>query len=375
MGKKSDPPPGPDWDRLITLSEQYAGENKELMQQYLDVFKDNYESQQELTDKISEILLPAMGDEADLAQEMRDRYREMGIPFEDDYLDKITNWDTEERRDERAGEAQAAVTMAADAQRESALRRLEGYGIDPSQTRSAALDNSLRLNQAVATAAAGNAERKAVEREGLALGSDALNIYKGMPAQAASHLATAQGAGQTSMGNQVGLGQAAAQGYGQLANMNAQGFNMQNAAYNTANNIWGNQLQSHQLKQANSVWGGVGSLLGAGLGAAGAAGGFGNLFGFAAEGGPVPHAAEGGIPGGEAKATPAPAAQPRPASQGIPADNKMVMMTEGEFVIPDDVVRWEGEKSLQKTINKARQERTQTEAERAQNQRALGIPA
>ena len=366
MGKKSDPPPGPDWERLLTLADKYAAENSELMNQFMDLFEDNYSTQKDLTQQISDIMLPAMRDEADLAQTMRDRYREMGIPFEEKYLDKITNWDTEARRDERAGQAQAGVNMAGDAARESALRRLEGYGIDPSQTRSGALDSSLRLSQAVSAAAAGNAERNAVEREGIALGSEAINLYKGMPAQAAGHLATATGAGQTAYGNQQGVGQMAAQGLGQLGNMNAQGFNMHNAAYNTANNIYGNNLQAHQLEQANSVWGGVGQLLGAGLGAAGAAGGFGNLFTFA-EGGPIPHAAEGG--------TPAPAAQPRPVSQGIPADNTLVAMTPGEFVIPDDVVRWEGEKSLQKTINKAREERTQTEAERAQNQRALGIPA
>jgi hypothetical protein len=51
------------------------------------------------------------------------------------------------------------------------------------------------------------------------------------------------------------------------------------------------------------------------------------------------------------------------------------MLTPGEFVIPDDVARWEGEKNLQKIINKAREDRVKTETQRAENQRALGIPA
>lgn len=389
MGKKSDPPPGPDYNRLLKITEKYAAENSALMNEYMDFFKTSYADQKELQDQINEIQLPAMKDEAELAQAQRDRYREMGIPFENEYLDKITNWDTEQRRDERAGQAQAGIQMAADAARESELRRLEGYGIDPSQTRSAALDSNLRLQQALSTAAAGNNERQAVEREGLALGSEAINIYKGMPAQAAAHLATASQAGQTSFGNQAAMGQMGQSAYGQLGNMNAQGFNMYNQGYNTANNIYGNQLRGYELQQQYGAANQWGQLAGAALGAASSSGGFGGLFGFGAEGGPVPHAAEGGIPanaqgtaapGGAGRpdrpgAPQAPAAQPRPASQGIPADNQPTMLTPGEFVIPDDVARWEGEKNLQKIINKAREDRTRTEAERANNQRALGIPA
>lgn len=389
MGKKSDPPPGPDYNKLLQLSDKYASQNAALQQEYMDFFKSTYKDQEALQNQINEIQLPAMKDEAELAQAQRDRYREMGIPFENEYLDKITNWDTEQRRDERAGQAQAGIQMAADAARESELRRLEGYGIDPSQTRSAALDSTLRLQQALSTAAAGNQERNAVEREGLALGSEAINIYKGMPAQAAAHLATATGAGQTSFGNQAAMGQMGQSAYGQLGNMNSQGFNMYNQGYNTANNIYGNQLKGYQLEQEYGAANQFGKLAGAALGAASGAGGFGSLLGLSAEGGPVPHAAEGGIPvnaqdmaapGGARRpnkpwASQALAALPRPASQGIPADNKPTMLTPGEFVVPDDVARWEGEKNLQKIINKAREDRTRTEAERAQNQRALGIPA
>lgn len=374
MGKKSSPPPGPDYNRLLDLSEKYAAKNQEFMREFIDFYKGSYKDQKKISDKIAGIQIPAMKKEAAFADRMRNRYLKMGIPFENKYLDKITNWDTAERRDERAGAAQAGIGLAADAAREAELRRLEGYGIDPSQTRSAALDSTLRLQTAVQKAAAGNAERKAVEREGLALGGEAVNIYRGMPAQSAQSLQAATGAGQTVFGNAGALGAFGGQSYGQMSNMNARGFDMQNQAYNTAGNLYRNDLMRYELDQRYSPAAGFGSLLGVGLGAAGASGGFGNLFGFNAEGGPVPHAAEGGIPA-NAEGSQAPAAVPRPASQGIPADNKLVALTPGEFVIPDDVVRWEGEKSLQKTINKAREDRMAAESQRAQNQRALGIPA
>jgi hypothetical protein len=372
---KSKAPKGPDYDKLLKLSDKYMQENSKFMKDYMKFFKSTYADQKKLSDKIANIQLPAMAAEAEVAQSQRDRYMEMGVPFENEYLDKITNWDSEERRDDRAGQAQAGVALAADAARESELRRLEGFGIDPSQTRSAALDSTLRLQTAMQKAAAGNQERNAVEREGLALGGEAVNLYRGLPSQSAQALATATGAGQTAMGNQQGLGAYGSGAYGQLGNMNTQGFNMANSAYNTANSIYGNQLASYEMNQKYSPSAGFGQLMGAGLGAAGSAGGFGNLFGFGAEGGPVKYAAEGGaIPAndqGQAK----PAAMPRPMSEGIPADNVPTMLTKGEFVIPDDVARWEGEKNLQKLINKAREGRQTTEAQRAQNQRALGIPA
>ena len=358
MGKKSSPPPGPDYDRLLELSDKYAAKSTQLMEKYYDFFTTAYGDQKAVADKIAEIQIPAMQDEAQGAAEARQRYREMGVPFETDYLQRISEWDTPERRGQRAAEAQAAVNTAASAAREAELRRLEGYGIDPSQTRSAALDSQLRLQTAVQAAGAGNAQRQAVERAGVALGGEAVNLYRGLPSQAGASLATASGAGQGVFGNQQALGQFGTQGYGQMSNMNAQGFNIYNSGYNTAGNLHRNELARYEIQQQNSPWRGIGSLMGTAFGAAGAAGGFPALFGFA-EGGP----------------TDKPVAAPRPASQGIPPENMLGVFSPGEFVIPDDVARWEGEKNLQKLINKAREERMKTEQTRQQNQRALGIPA
>jgi len=378
MGKKSDPPPGPDYKALLALTDKYAKKNDKLQREYLKFQESSYADQKAISDQINAIQLPAMEDEAAMSQQMRDRYREMGIPFEDEYLDTITNWDSEERRDNRAGQAQAGVGMASDAAREAEIRKLESYGIDPSQTRSAALDSNLRFQEAVSKAAAGNNERNAVEREGISLGGEAVNIYKGMPAQSAQSLATATGAGQTAFGNSNALGNFGTQGYMNASNMNASNANMYNSAYNTSGSLYANDLNKWELEQKYSTGAAIGKLAGTALGAASGAGGFGGLF--SAEGGPVPHAAEGGPPqigqpqpqqGGQ----PQQMAAPRPQSQGIPSDNEPIMVTPGEFIIPDDVARWEGEKSLQKMINKARDDRTTTEQQRAQNQQSLGIPA
>lgn len=363
MGKKSKPPKGPDWNRLLDMSAQYQQQNQALFDEFMEFQKGAYGEQKAIQDQILGVQLPAMRDEAALSQQLRDRYREMGIPFENEYFDKLTTWDTEQRRNERAGEAQAQIGQAAEAQREAELRRLESYGIDPSQTRSAALDSQLRLQEAVARAAAGNQQRRAVEQEGIQFGAGAIDLMRGGLGASTQALQNATGAGQAAFGNQQSLGGFGQAGYGQGANMIGQGSNILNQGYGTAGNLYQGDLARYELKQKNSPLGGIGNLLGTALGAAGAVGGFGPLFGFMAEGGPVD--------GGGAQ----PAAAPRNPQSGIPADNVPKMMSPGEFVIPDDVARWEGEKNLQKLINKARQDKANTDAQRAQNQRGMGIPA
>jgi len=358
MGKKSDPPPGPDWDRLLDMAEDFAEQNREIFDEYMAFQDQAYADQKATADAILDVQLPAMQAEADFAQTMRDRYMEMGIPFEDEYLDQITNWDTTERRDERAGEAQAQIADATEAAREAELRRLEGYGIDPSQTRSAALDSRIRLEDAVARAAAGNAQRRAVESEGLQLGGQAVDMMRGYPAASTQALANATGAGAAGLGAQQGADATMSSAYPTGSNILAQGWNATQGAYGTAGNLYQNDLKAWEMERANSPIAALGNLAGTALGAAGAAGGFGPLMGFA----------EGG-PGDKAMA------HPRPPSQGIPTDNVPAMLNPNEFVIPDDVARWEGEKNLQKMINKAREDRSKTEMQRAQNQQAMGIPA
>ncbi len=392
MGKKSAPPPGPDWKQVLEQSKEYQDRTLSMMGDYQDFQEKAYGEQKAINDQIAGIQLPAMEDEAALAKQQRDRYRDY-IPQEDEFIDELMTWDNKVRRDERAGAAQAGINAASDAQREAQLRQLEGYGIDPSQTRSAALDSNLRLQQAVTAAGAGNAQRQAVEQEGIAYGGQGVNLMRGIPSMSQANLSAATGAGQTAMGNQGALGAFGGQGYMNASNMNNQGFNQMNQGYNTAGNMYGNQLKAYEMEQANDPMKGIGGLIGTGLSAY-ATGGL-SLFG--AEGGPIPHAAEGGSPAPQGGQAPGSAGQtpgghygavatgqydkgeysaaPRPASQGIPSDSTPVMTTPGEFIIPDDVARWVGEKKLQEYINKGREERVATETQRAQNQQALGIPA
>lgn len=67
------------------------------------------------------------------------------------------------------GQAQARVMQGAEAGRQSAERDLQGYGIDPSSGRYAALDKASRVATGAAAAGAGNQQRMATEAAGGAM--------------------------------------------------------------------------------------------------------------------------------------------------------------------------------------------------------------
>lgn len=360
MGKKSKAPKGPDWKKLLEFAKEQAAQNQQMFDEYMDFSRQSYDDQQGIQKQILDVQLPAMREEAEMASMMRERYKTMGLPFEDEYLGKLRGWDSEQRRDERAGEVQAQVGQAAEAAREAELRRLEGYGIDPSQTRSAALDSRLRLQEAVAKAGAGNQQRRMVEQEGLQMGGQAVDMMRGYPTMGTQALGNASASGALALDSRMSIDAMRGGAYPTGSNILGQGYNMMQGAYGTAGNLNQNDLQRHQQNIQNSPLAGLGRLAGIGFGAIGAAGGMPNFFGYA-EGGPTD--------GAKSMAT------PRPPSTGIPTDGALARVTPGEFIIPDDVARWEGEKNLQKLINKAREDKMKTDAQRQQNQAMLGIPA
>jgi hypothetical protein len=73
------------------------------------------------------------------------------------------------------GMAEAGVQQAAERGRQSAVRDLESYGIDPSSGRYAALDSANRVMSAAAAAGAGNQQRMADQAAGNAMRNQAIS--------------------------------------------------------------------------------------------------------------------------------------------------------------------------------------------------------
>jgi hypothetical protein len=333
MGKKSTPQP-PDLGPAAASSEEVARIQQQTAREQLEWAREQDTRNQGVLREVLDSQLPIMEETAANAREDRTRYETQFQPLEDNLIKEFQNYDTPERQDLERGRAVADVNTAFDAQRRNALQRLEGYGVDPSQTRNAALDIGVRTQQAAAQAGAATNATRNVENTGRALRAEAINIGKGMPSQVAASYGQSLAAGNSGVGNanattgaganaltsgNGAMGQAL-QGYGQSANIQSQGFQNQMSAY------------SAQQQANSSAMSGIGSI--AGMAAM-----------FMREGGHVP------------RRSALPFKKDGPVDQG-PSDGSGIddqvpaMLSRGEFVIPADVVEKLGTQHFEKLIEK-----------------------
>jgi hypothetical protein len=225
------------------------------------------------------------------------------------------------------GMAQAGVQQGAEAGRQSAIRDLQGYGIDPSAGRYAALDNASRVMSSAQAAGAGNVQRMATEASGL---------QQQQAAQAMSNQNVQTGYGAA--GAMTGL-------------------------LNTAMSLKFPPLGTTSSSQGTSSNVGTSSNIGASQQTSG--GGESTNFGY-----PAPNYA------GQNQQTllnwgqthPAVVQQPHVAGGGdIPdawsptggkkVDDVPANLTAGEFVIPKDVAEWKGQEFFYKLMAASRKTR------------------
>lgn len=335
MGKSSPPPP-PDYSAVAAASERAAELNFQLGQDQLAWAKEQYSLDSEVYNRIVDGFIADMDETSQNAARDRMFYEDYFQPLEKSLAEDAASYDTPERREREMGAAQAGVAQQFDAQRENAQRELEAYGIDPSSTRYGALDIGVRTAQAAAQAAAGTAASNRVEDNARALRSEAINVGRGYPGQITGAYQVSQGMGQgaagiTGQGTQIG-----GQTMGTAPTYMGLGNQAVGTWGNTLNMGYQNQLAYHQAKNQSSGWGSALGLIG---GIAGKA------FGLN-DGGAVPDPRElGAIP------------EEMSPSAGGAIDDVPANLNVGEFVIPEDVVSWYGEKHMYGLIEKASRER------------------
>jgi hypothetical protein len=236
-----------------------SGESAErISQEQLAWAREQDTNNRAVLDRVLGVQLPAMEEQAGNAREDRQRYEDVFRPLEDNLVQDFQTFDSPERRGLERGRAAADVTTSFDAARRNALQRLEGFGIDPSQTRNAALDIGVRSQQAAATAGAMTNATRNVEDKARALRADAVNLGRGGLSNVASSYGQAVQAGNSgvaganntsavggaNMGNPTAWGGMAQSGYGGAANITNQGFQNQMASMQMSNannaNMWSN---------------------------------------------------------------------------------------------------------------------------------------
>lgn len=353
MGLCADAP-----DYPTAQMEQQIELSRELGNRYLELSEQQQGWAEDQWDQTYSLLQDTLGTQTSISKEQwenakkdRARYEEKFQPLEDNLIQEFRDYDSPERRALESGRAQAGVQQAFDAQRRNAEKRLEGYGIDPSETRGQAIDAEARINAAAQMAGQGNQARKQVEQTGRALRADAINIGKGLPSQVAQSYGQAIQAGNSAMGNQTGAVASGANtmGTGSQFLSGAGGMNAQTMG--GINNMYSGQLTGFNAQ--GTPMGLLGDVAGTALGAY--VGGGGTFGGGKEEGGQVGNPADAAPPG--------------------PNDTEMTMLQPGEYVVPIDVVRRKGTDFFDKLKEKAAQQDAEEKEQMAmQNMQAAGIP-
>jgi hypothetical protein len=346
-------PPPPDYSGIAAASQAAAQLSFQIQKEQLDWSKQQFAKTTEISDRIINDAIQRQDKLDASAAEDRARYTSVFQPLEDSLAKEAQDYSTPARREMRAGAAMSDVSQQFKVARAAAQDRLESFGIDPSQTRAAALDVNSRIAEAAARAGAGNQAREQTDAVSRALRSEAINVGRGYPGQVAQSYGLAmqggQGAANTAFGNvQSGAatmgtpmqwGQMGTSALGTWGNALGQGFDAQMKRFDA------NQKASSGWGQALGLVGGIG-LASMGMPTSSIGG---KLLGFD-EGGSVP---ESMSPSGGAVTDDVPAQGPTGAIQ----------LNGGEFVVPKDVLNWKGEEFFQNTIKKAREAKQQAPAQ------------
>lgn len=351
MGGKSKAPAAPDYKPLAAASEASAKYSYELAKRQQEWAETTYAENKALSDVVVNKALGALDQQEADAARARERYQTLFEPLEEQLAYEAETYASPERMEVEAGKAEADVAAQFEAARSTAQDRLEQFGVDPSQTRAGALDLGTRVAEAAAQASAGNQARTQTENIGRALRSEAINVGRGYPGQIQASMAGAGASGNQAANTGLATTASGAQTMG-----TGQGWQ---GLGNTAIGQWGNILNtgfSNQMdrwkanQESSSGWG---SVLGLGASLAGKA------FGFQ-EGGAIPDEQGMPIP---PEASPSNGAIPDDVPAQIDGQTP-AQLNAGEFVVPEDVVKWMGEKGMQQMILKARKEMTGANGER-----------
>lgn len=172
---KSDKPEGKQIGDYSQMLRSYAKRFTNLFEKRRAAFQDYEKFANENVRSLVGEFSQVAADSFAQAKQLGDSYTENFLPASERYLKDAEAYDTPERRQQERGRAMTDVQVAGDAAREGAIQRLEAFGIDPSQTRGAALDANLRLNTALGQVAAGTEAERSVEERGRAYRSDAID--------------------------------------------------------------------------------------------------------------------------------------------------------------------------------------------------------
>ena len=314
-------------------------------------------------DKVMDMNQGAMKDWYAQSEETLGRYNELFKPLEDSLARDAATYAQPWRKEQKAGEAAADVGQAFEAERENARKRLEDYGVDPSQTRAAAIDADVSMNEALGKAGAMNAARRGVDMQADLYRAQAIDMN--MANKAASQTEFAQGLGQQGLAAQGSVANIGKSLLGSGLDYTAQGAGLLGSNVNSNQSMASIAGAGAQRAQAADN---ANTQAAAGIAAAA-------IAAFAADGGSVdsmrsaiPTVYAGGMKrrypmvgqyaeGGEIEGPGG------PREDAIPAQ-----LSDGEFVVPADVVKRKGTEFFERMVSKEKEATAVSEMEQRNKQ-------
>jgi hypothetical protein len=193
-------------------------------------------------------------------------YTDTFQPVERQMVAESMNYGSAADQEQQAGNARADVTKAFGAQRQAADRQLTAMGVNPNSGKFASANRITDIAQAAQTASAMTGARTAARDKGISLRAGAASFGRNMTNTAGQNLGQAVGAGSAAagtagagIGTNLGAAQYVSGGYGAQMNAANTGISANNST------IGAMQVKAQSDSAASS---GMGSLIGAGLGAA-----------------------------------------------------------------------------------------------------------
>ena len=357
MGSASSAPPPPD---TSMFSDALSGDADQMRQWAQSMWDSGQEQMQQIGQYATDFMsmsLPAAEEMFQWASTQRERFNEFVMPQMESLFKEAETYASTEEQDRQRGMAVQDIKSATEAQRASQLRKLESFGIDPSDTRYGALDKQAATAEAALSALAANQAGERTKQIGRQLRSEAINVGTGFltDAQASAVNAANIGATGANVGSQAAHTGIALQ-QGALPFMQGAGGATRGAA-GIVDTSYGRDLDyAIDQRAAESAdasgMAGLGKLAGVVLApmtggasmvaadaAFGAEGGAVSVLpttGYAYRGGPVSYADGGEVSG-----------------PGGPTDDAgAIRISDGEYIIPQDVVHRVGSNHFDKLIEK-----------------------
>ena len=150
--------------------------------------------------KVSEAQLRGMETATKQAQELDDRNKTVFRPLEDKIVADATNFDTEGKRAELAGQAITDVNSAFNSARGQLIRSQSGYGVTPGSGRATGAETQLANQQALASAGAATQARRTAVNDAYARKMDAVGLGKGIVGNQVTMQQVAQNGGAQAVG-------------------------------------------------------------------------------------------------------------------------------------------------------------------------------